>query len=231
MRYPLDIHGAGGWRCSSTCIRGASAGCAIAPRGRCRCGRRTCRVTAPCWPTTASGSRRPATTRAPRTNRAPRLELEPTSQFAHHTVAHVMEMTGRPEDGLGWMAGARSRSGPRPSISTRRISGGIAHCSISNWADTTRRWRCTTARSALRSGRWPLSLTNAPALLWRLAMLGCDVCGPLEDVGDAYGRATPTAACWCSTTCTRRWPSWDPGRKRWWSARTCRDAQDRGGQR
>ena len=30
-------------------------------------------------------------------------ELEPTSQFAHHTVAHVMEMTGRPEDGLGWM--------------------------------------------------------------------------------------------------------------------------------
>ena len=30
-------------------------------------------------------------------------ELAPTSQFAHHTVAHVMEMTGRPEDGLGWM--------------------------------------------------------------------------------------------------------------------------------
>src|SRR5262249_7608362 len=31
-------------------------------------------------------------------------ELEPVSFWPHHTVAHVMEMTGRPEDGLGWMA-------------------------------------------------------------------------------------------------------------------------------
>ena len=30
-------------------------------------------------------------------------ELEPLSFWPHHTVAHVMEMTGRPEDGLGWM--------------------------------------------------------------------------------------------------------------------------------
>ena len=30
-------------------------------------------------------------------------ELEPHSFWPHHTVAHVMEMTGRPEDGLGWM--------------------------------------------------------------------------------------------------------------------------------
>ena len=32
------------------------------------------------------------------------LEVEPNNLFAHHTVAHVMEMTGRPEDGLGWMS-------------------------------------------------------------------------------------------------------------------------------
>ncbi len=30
-------------------------------------------------------------------------ELEPFSFWPHHTVSHVMEMTGRPEDGLGWM--------------------------------------------------------------------------------------------------------------------------------
>src|SRR5215470_4481220 len=40
-------------------------------------------------------------------------ELEPLSFWPHHTVAHVMEMTGRPEDGLGWMT-AREKlwSGP-----------------------------------------------------------------------------------------------------------------------
>src|SRR5215471_13519104 len=32
------------------------------------------------------------------------VELEPLSFWPHHTVAHVMEMTGRPEDGLGWMS-------------------------------------------------------------------------------------------------------------------------------
>src|SRR5262249_51659325 len=31
-------------------------------------------------------------------------EIEPLSFWPHHTVAHVMEMTGRPHDGLGWMA-------------------------------------------------------------------------------------------------------------------------------
>jgi tetratricopeptide (TPR) repeat protein len=30
-------------------------------------------------------------------------ELEPHSFWPHHTVSHVMEMTGRPEDGIGWM--------------------------------------------------------------------------------------------------------------------------------
>ena len=41
-------------------------------------------------------------------------ELEPLSFWPHHTVAHVMEMTGRPEDGLGWMARAR-RCGRAPA--------------------------------------------------------------------------------------------------------------------
>ncbi len=32
-------------------------------------------------------------------------ELKLFNFWPHHTVAHVMEMTGRPEDGLlGWMA-------------------------------------------------------------------------------------------------------------------------------
>jgi hypothetical protein len=31
------------------------------------------------------------------------VELQPLDSWAHHAVAHVMEMQGRPEDGIGWM--------------------------------------------------------------------------------------------------------------------------------
>ena len=42
-------------------------------------------------------------------------EREPLSFWPHHTVAHVMEMAGRPEDGLGWMAAREALwSDPRP---------------------------------------------------------------------------------------------------------------------
>ena len=35
-------------------------------------------------------------------------ELEPNCYWAHHAIAHVMEMTGRPEDGLKWTAAHES---------------------------------------------------------------------------------------------------------------------------
>jgi hypothetical protein len=30
-------------------------------------------------------------------------ELEPQGYWPHHAVSHVLEMTGRPEQGLAWM--------------------------------------------------------------------------------------------------------------------------------
>jgi hypothetical protein len=42
--------------------------------------------------------------RAEETARAA-AELEPFGYWPHHCVTHVMEMMGRPKDGLDWMAG------------------------------------------------------------------------------------------------------------------------------
>lgn len=101
-------------------------------------------------------------------------ELEPASQFAHHTVAHVMEMTGRPEDGLGWMQAREAFWSTPEHLNQAHIwwHRALFHVELGQY----------NAALALYDGpihatQRPiaLSMTNAPALLWRLTMRGCDV--------------------------------------------------------
>ena len=101
-------------------------------------------------------------------------ELEPLSFWPHHTVAHVMEMTGRPEDGLGWMTArealwsTRGPCQPGPYL--------VAQGAVPPRARAIR--RCPEVYDGpIRATQRPLalSLTNATALLWRLDTLGCDV--------------------------------------------------------
>ena len=101
-------------------------------------------------------------------------ELEPSSFWPHHTVSHVMEMTGRPEDGLGWMA-AREKlwSGPghmnEVHIWWHRA---LFHLELGQYDAALALYDgplCATQRPVA------LSLTNATALLWRLDTLGCDI--------------------------------------------------------
>ena len=101
-------------------------------------------------------------------------ELEPLSFWPHHTVAHVMEMTGRPEDGLGWMAAREELwSGPghmnEVHIWWHRA---LFHLELGQY-DTA----LALYDGPIRTTQRPLalSLTNATALLWRLDTLGCDI--------------------------------------------------------
>jgi len=102
------------------------------------------------------------------------IASEPTDCWAHHAVAHVMEMQGRAEDGIGWMT-ARE-----PSWATETNAFGIhlwwhrALCHLELGQ--------TEAALALYDGpiRAPasgvaLDLIDASALLWRLQLSGCDV--------------------------------------------------------
>ncbi len=101
-------------------------------------------------------------------------ELEPLSFWPHHTVAHVMEMTGRPEDGLGWMAAREALWSTPGHLNQVHIwwHKALFHLELGQY----------DAALALYDGPMSatqralaLSLTNATALLWRLDMLGVDI--------------------------------------------------------
>jgi len=101
-------------------------------------------------------------------------EFEPLSFWPHHTVAHVMEMTGRPEDGLGWMAAREALwSGPGHMNEVHiwwhkalfYLELGQNDAALALYDGPIRATQRPVA----------LSLTNATALLWRLDTLGVDI--------------------------------------------------------
>jgi len=108
-------------------------------------------------------------------------ELEPLSFWPHHTVAHVMEMTGRPEDGLGWMA-AREALWSTPShLNQVHIwwHKALFHLELGQYEAALALYD-----GPMRATQRPLalSLTNASALLWRLDALGCELGGRWRDL-------------------------------------------------
>jgi tetratricopeptide (TPR) repeat protein len=101
-------------------------------------------------------------------------ELEPLSFWPHHTVAHVMEMTGRPEDGLGWMA-AREPLWSTPSHTNQAHiwwHRALFHIELGQYDAALALYDGPIRATQRRLGN---ILTNASALLWRLDMLGCDI--------------------------------------------------------
>jgi tetratricopeptide (TPR) repeat protein len=101
-------------------------------------------------------------------------ELEPTCFWPHHTVAHVMEMTGRPEDGLGWM-GAREKLWSSPTHTNQAHiwwHKALFHLELGQYDAALALYD-----GPLKATQRPVgnSLTNASALLWRLDTLGCDI--------------------------------------------------------
>ena len=110
-------------------------------------------------------------------------ELEPLSFWPHHTVSHVMEMTGRPEDGLGWMAAREALWSTPGHLNQVHIwwHKALFHLELGQHEAAL-----AIYDGPLRATQRPvaLSLTNASALLWRLDTLGCDPSG--LDLGDRW---------------------------------------------
>jgi len=111
--------------------------------------------------------------RAEDTSRAA-AELEPRAFWPHHTVAHVMEMTGRPEDGLGWMIAREPYWAAPENVTQVHIwwHKSLFHIELGQYAEALALYDGPLL-GTLRP--LALNLCNASALLWRLETLGCDV--------------------------------------------------------
>lgn len=120
-------------------------------------------------------------------------ELEPLGFFPHHTVTHVMEMTGRPEDGLDWMAAreplwASPEHGYQLHIWWHRA---LFHIELGQYDAAL----AICDGPAMRTQRRLAShLANTNSLLWRLHAFGCDVGTRWRDLAGLWeGRAESTA--------------------------------------
>ncbi len=100
------------------------------------------------------------------------LELEPTDAWAHHAVAHVLEMQGRTQDGIRFM---------REREHHWAEGGFFAHHNYWHWAMFhLDRGEIAEALALfdgpMQGGRSPLAVdvVDAASLLWRLRLLGAD---------------------------------------------------------
>jgi hypothetical protein len=123
------------------------------------------------------------------------LDLQPLDCWAHHAVAHVMEMQGRAQDGIGWMIAREPH-----------WSGDDNFFKVHNW------WHRSLCHLDLGQADEVLALYDGPirqdrsmvaldmidasALLWRLHLSG-------HDVGDRWQEL---AAAWDSHADGRTYP-------------------------
>jgi tetratricopeptide (TPR) repeat protein len=113
------------------------------------------------------------------------VSREPADCWAHHAVAHVMEMQGRPEDGIGWMIAREPHWSEDANVfkvhnwwhrAVFHLDLGQVDEALALYDGPVREARSTVA----------LDLVDAAALLWRLELVGADV-------GDRWGEL---AAAW-----------------------------------
>ncbi len=99
-------------------------------------------------------------------------ELEPHGYWPHHAVSHVMEMTGRPDEGLKWMDDRQPFWSAPENTSQVHIwwHKALFHVELGQYDAALAIYDGPLLATQRPVG---LSLTNGTALLWRLETLGC----------------------------------------------------------
>jgi tetratricopeptide (TPR) repeat protein len=115
------------------------------------------------------------------------LSAQPFDCWAHHAVAHVMEMQGRAEDGLGWMIAREPYwSGEDNFFKVHNWwHRALFHLQLGELDEAVALYDgpIREDRSAVA-----LDLVDASALLWRLHLLGHEVGARWTELAEAWDR-------------------------------------------
>lgn len=113
------------------------------------------------------------------------LAMQPLDCWAHHAVAHVMEMQGRAEDGIGWMIARELEwSGDDNSFKVHNwwhralfhLDLGLKDEALALYDGPVREDRSIVA----------LDLVDASALLWRLHLSGLEVGDRWQELANTW---------------------------------------------
>lgn len=113
------------------------------------------------------------------------LALEPFDCWAHHAVAHVMEMQGRPEDGIGWMIAREPFWNADDNFF--RVHNwwhrAVFHLDLGQKEEALALYD-----GPVREGKSAvaLDLIDASALLWRLQLAGVEVGGRWRELAGVW---------------------------------------------
>jgi tetratricopeptide (TPR) repeat protein len=123
------------------------------------------------------------------------LDAEPLDCWAHHAVAHVMEMQGRAQDGVGWAMSREAHwAGDDNFFKVHNWwHRALCHLDLEQVDDVLRLYDgpIRGSRSTIA-----LDLVDASALLWRLHLTG-------HDVGERWDEV---ARCWDQHADARLYP-------------------------
>lgn len=112
-------------------------------------------------------------------------EREPLDAWAHHAVAHVLEMQGRAAEGVQWMTSREPHwSGDGNFIQVHNWwHRALCHIDLGETAEALALYD-----APIRGGlsAVALDLVDASALLWRLAMEGVDVGDRWQELASAW---------------------------------------------
>lgn len=113
------------------------------------------------------------------------IDIQPLDCWAHHAVAHVMEMQGRAEDGIGWMIAREPHwTGDDNFFKVHNWwHRSLFHLDLEQGEEAMRLYDTEIGKE---QSAVALDLVDASALLWRLQLSG-------HDVGNRW---QPVAAAW-----------------------------------